>query len=246
MHDMLLMMKQNQLLKVTVLIVLAVNSICGNALKDDQIDNCAALVAAGKCRTDIRDMNKNCQASCSLWRDKHMQRISFDLANQDVAFYDLVANDATFHPIDLEQFEGYITVLVTVAKTCADSEVSPKMMFDSMERFQKVWPYSLKVLVFPYEHPNVDYSRKDCKSFEEELVKVDRNINVMEMGNLNGHGMNTIIAYLKSAMQQETLDVDTTLYFIIDPDGREVEFHYGKSLQDIKDVLSYLMKGYEL
>jgi len=135
---------------------------------------------------------------------------------------------------------------VAVAKTCSDSEVSPKMMFDSMERFQKVWPYSLKVLVFPYEHPNVDYSRKDCKSFEEELVKVDRNINVMEMGNLNGHGMNTIIAYLKSAMQQETLDVNTTLYFIIDPDGREVEFHYGKSLQDIKDVLSYLMKGYEL
>lgn len=240
------MMKRNQLVKVVAFLIALVMTSVRGSLKEDQIDNCAALVAAGKCKTDMHNMNNNCQASCSLWRDKYLQKVSFSLADQDVAFYELVANNATFHPLDLEPFEGYITVLVTVAKFCASSEVSPKVMFDSIERFQKIWPYSLKVLVFPYEHPNIDYSGKDCRSFEEELVKVDRNINIMEMGNLNGQGVNPIIDYLKSAMQQEVLDVDTTLYFIVDPDGREVELHYGKSLQDIKDVLSYLMKGYEL
>jgi hypothetical protein len=135
---------------------------------------------------------------------------------------------------------------MTVTKTCADSKIAPEAIFDSIEKFQSVWPYSLQVLVIPYEHPKINYDDKDCKEFEEQMVKAERSINIMEMGDLNGPSTNPIISYFKKAMKVNILDENTTLYFIIDPDGLHAEHHYGKSLQDIKDALSHLMKGYEL
>ena len=104
----------------------------------------------------------------------------------------------------------------------------------------------MQVLVIPYEHSQIDYDGKDCKNFEEEMVKTDRKIHVMAMATLNGPSTSPIIAYFKNAMETETLDESTTLYFLVDPDGIDVQLHYGKSIQDIKDIMSYLMKGYEL
>ena len=133
-----------------------------------------------------------------------------------------------------------------VVKSCAGSKVAPDAIFDTIENFQSVWPYSMQVLVFPYEHSEVNYDDKDCKDFEEQMVKAGRKIHVMEMATLNGASTHPIIEYFKEAMKTETLDESTTLYFLVDPDGVNAQLHYGKSIQDIKDIMSYMMKGYEL
>ena len=213
---------------------------------EDQASNCKALVASGKCMTDKQKMEKICHTSCSNWQDRKLQRIPFSLENEEKKFYEIIANNATGYPVDFDRFDGYITVVMTVTKTCADSKIAPEAIFYSIEKFQSVWPYSLQVLVIPYKHPKINYDEKDCKNFEKEMIKPERRINVMEMGDLNGPSANPIISYLKKAMKVKILDEDTTLYFIIDSDGLHAEHHYGKSLQDIKDALSHLMKGYEL
>ena len=59
--------------------------------------------------------------------------------------------------------------------------ITPKTVFDSIEHIKHVYPYSVEVLVFPYEHPDVNYDIIDDEYFDctefETLVKNMNNQN---------------------------------------------------------------------
>ena len=114
---------------------------------------------------------------------------------------------------------------------------------ESIERLQKVWPYSVEILVFPFEHPSINYDEKNCDDFEMECQKPGRNIHIMETSRrLNGDDAPDIFKFLKEIMGAEELNLDTTMYFLFHPDFDTLEYHYGKSLLDMKDILRELVK----
>ncbi len=127
-------------------------------------------------------------------------------------------------------------------------------MFESIEQLQKVWPYSVEILVYPFEHPSVDYTQHDCQDFDAEYQKVGRSIYAMEMVNFDEHDDSfsnhdaaaaPLFDFFKKVMNTKEFNLSTTQYFIFSPDWDDLEYHYGKSLLDVKDVVREILKELE-
>ena len=129
-----------------------------------------------------------------------------------------------------------------MAKTCSGAKVSAATMLESIEHLQSVWPYSVEVLIFPYEHPSTNYDEKNCEDFDKDYTKTGRKIYMMELAILNGPNTHPMFKFLKDVMGVEDLSLDTTQYFVMSPDVDAFEYHYGKSLLDMKDVLREKVK----
>lgn len=113
----------------------------------------------------------------------------------------------------------------------------------SIENLQKVWPRTVEIMVFPFEHPNLDYKDLDCTEFEKEYKKKGRPIHVMEMTTLNGPETNPLIEKLKTdVMHAEELTVNTTQYFVLNPNWSKLQYHYHKSVLDVKDIIQEMVK----
>jgi hypothetical protein len=117
-------------------------------------------------------------------------------------------------------------------------------MVQSIERLQRVWPYSVEILVFPFEHPSLDYTTLSCDDFEIEFQRPGRKIHMMEMVHLNRdeNDANSLFKFIKGAMDVNEFNLSTTQYFVFTPDWDALEYHYGKSLLDMKDIILQLLK----
>lgn len=147
-----------------------------------------------------------------------------------------------------------ITMLLPIAKTCSSSsKVQPHIMFEQIERLHSVWPWAIEILVFPFEFPGADYSNQNCDFFDFEYKKKGRKIYVMEESNLfpnnnkkggekgedEGEKMdNPLFELLFETMGDDTVNLNTTMYFVISPDLMSFEYHYGKSLIQMQDIMS--------
>jgi hypothetical protein len=136
-----------------------------------------------------------------------------------------------------------VTVIVPIAKSCHGAKVPAKDIFDSIQDLKNIWPYAVELVVFSYDHPTMDYQGKDCTDFEQEYVKTGRTIHMMKPSStLNGLDATPIFKIIRDIMQVTELNVYTTQYYLIRPDFDMLEYHYGKSLLDMKDVLEEAIK----
>ena len=139
-----------------------------------------------------------------------------------------------------------VTIILPLVKTCEGGQVSISTMIESIESLKAVWPYSVEIMVFPFEHPGLLYDDLNCDDFDAEYAKNERSIYMMEISELNGDNAHPIFKAIKEIMKVEesgtNVNVDKLNYFIIDPDWEILHHHYNKSLMDIKDVLREMIK----
>ena len=99
-------------------------------------------------------------------------------------------------------------------------KVSAATMIESIANQQSVWPYSVEILVFPFEHPSIDYSQLVCDDFEMEHQKTGRSIYMMEMTNLNdGTDTNALFKFMRETMNTKDFNLSTTQFFSLLPTG---------------------------
>ena len=133
-------------------------------------------------------------------------------------------------------------MILPIAKTCAGTKVPATKLLKSVEHLKSVYPYTLEILVFPFEHPAKDYNGLDCSHFEEEIKKEGRHIQVMDFVQLNGPDSHPLFNLFRDAMDTTDFNLDDVLYFVVLPDLDKFEMHWGKSLVDMRDVLRVLSK----
>jgi len=193
-------------------------------------------------------MMKDCRKSCA---DYNRNRVKFDyflVKEDEESFFDLNARTFTGENLNFERFDGYVTMVINMAKLCKSTRPDPEGYFATLEELQQIWPYALELLVFPFEHPKFDYATEDCAGFEEAAKKTGRSIHVMEMIDINApfSTLNPVYKYFKSKGEIGNLDVDTATCFLVFSEGRRIEVHQGASVDAIKKYILRAFEEYEL
>jgi hypothetical protein len=217
---------------------------------------CQDFAEAGQCMTDVQYMKEHCALTCTKWTQQTLQYKPFLLAED--AFFNLSATlAATNKKLSFDRLEGYVTLIIPLAKMCntTSTAVSPKQVFQSIEHIKTVYPYSVEILVFPYEHPEADYDlydqddNFDCTEFET-LVKQkgrDSNIHVMKESDLRRNPVFQLFYFAMNInpYKKDDLDWNTQFYFVVRPNGVNGSYEYGKSLLEIQDTLAVALKDLE-
>eukprot|EP00584_Thalassiosira_punctigera_P010196 CAMPEP_0172546774 /NCGR_PEP_ID=MMETSP1067-20121228/16458_1 /TAXON_ID=265564 ORGANISM="Thalassiosira punctigera, Strain Tpunct2005C2" /NCGR_SAMPLE_ID=MMETSP1067 /ASSEMBLY_ACC=CAM_ASM_000444 /LENGTH=243 /DNA_ID=CAMNT_0013333745 /DNA_START=19 /DNA_END=750 /DNA_ORIENTATION=- len=195
----------------------------------DSFPECSEWAERGDCKPGGRPyfMQKNCPDAChkKMYKEPEYRRIGDDQEE----FYELSAETANGKALSMENFEGYITVLVNAARVCDSSEI----FYESLEHMHSIHPYALEILAFPFDHPhiNINPCRGEIESMEK---KSGRKIHVMEKININGPDVHPIFKYLKKLFDVEDLDPNVSHYFFVNPDGTLIEHHHGASYKTLK------------
>lgn len=119
-------------------------------------------------------MKRSCGTTTKRWKEDLAHYTEFQLDDHE-SFYELSAVSAANNKVvEFDRFDGYLTVIVPVAKTCSSNSVAAKAIFDSISSLKNAFKYNVELVVFPYLHPTVNYDEDglDCSEFEE-LVAVD-------------------------------------------------------------------------
>eukprot|EP00581_Thalassiosira_minuscula_P014254 CAMPEP_0183723354 /NCGR_PEP_ID=MMETSP0737-20130205/14947_1 /TAXON_ID=385413 /ORGANISM="Thalassiosira miniscula, Strain CCMP1093" /LENGTH=239 /DNA_ID=CAMNT_0025953615 /DNA_START=97 /DNA_END=816 /DNA_ORIENTATION=- len=210
----------------------------GNSGKD-LLPECAEWAERGDCKPSGRPyfMQKNCPESC--YKKTHKEPEHRRIHDDDEEFYQLSAKDANGKVLSMDQFEGYITVLVNSARVCDYSEV----FYESLEHMHSVHPYALEFLAFPFDHPNIDIEK--CRETLESIEKKKgRKIHVMEAVKINGSDTHPVFKYLKKLFEMEELDPNVAHYFFVNPDGTLIEHHHGASYKTLKGFVDMYEKQF--
>jgi len=179
-------------------------------------------------------MHKNCRESCYK---KTYREPEHRLVANDQEFYDMSARDANGKELSMENFEGYVTVIVNAARVCQYTE----SFYDVLEHLHAINPWALEILAFPFNHPDIDISscREDIETFEK---KDGHKIHIMETIDINGPGTHPIYQYLKKQFGMEEMDPNFSHYFFVNPDGNYIELHYGVSYNSLKTFVDHHVK----
>lgn len=176
------------------------------------------------------------------------------------------ARDANGKELSMENFEGYVTVIVNAARVCREqtAELLPlppnlkstrthlsshfhtheeytESFYDVLEHLHAINPWALEILAFPFNHPDIDISscREDIETFEK---KDGHKIHIMETIDINGPGTHPIYQYLKKQFGMEEMDPNFSHYFFVNPDGNYIELHYGVSYNSLKTFVDHHVK----
>lgn len=193
-------------------------------------------------------MQQNCPDACykKTARPPQTRRIADD------AFYDLTAKDAHGKVVSMENFEGYVTVIVNGARVCGKIAFSlsyittmvhthfyadhSELFYETLEHMHSINPYTLEILAFPFDHPNITTAA--CADELRALEKrKGRKIHVMKPIEINGPNTHPVFKYMKDLFGIEEMELDFSHYFFVNPDGNLVELHFGASYNALKSFI---------
>ena len=224
----------------------------------EDTSKCIELSKLGKCNDGKMDefMRKTCKDIC----DKMSQRNKLNFIRYDLtekSFYDSTITLSSGERINFERYEGYFTLIIPVPKICEGKVKFSDMMnqINDLKQLSQL-VYSVEIIVFPHEfqgagdkrfdtNPTMVYEGKDCSDFDKEYKKkrTDKHpIHLMQLGNYTGDDIPPLWQLIENEMGSGTLKLETTAYFLIYPDLNKFEYHYGKSLLDMKDILLEVTK----
>lgn len=245
------MIKMMSLLSIAVF-VLALANVVSSTDTDvmDRLDNCDELVKKQECLTNPEQMMRDCPLACRKWQESRYKVESTYIHEDEPPFFQLSAKNATGSTLDFDMFDGYLTIVSNVLKSCVPGQM--EHIFAMMEHLHDVWPYALEVLIFPFSTPERDEEVKQfqmsigCDSYDDAMKKKGRRIHVMEEAKLNGDDAHPVYKYLVKQFQRKLVDgkipTDTATFFIITPDGDHIEMHLGASPERIKHTIATHME----
>mmetsp|Transcript_16169 Transcript_16169/g.23719 ORF Transcript_16169/g.23719 Transcript_16169/m.23719 type:complete len:221 (+) Transcript_16169:65-727(+) len=207
---------------------------------------CKQVVDTGACETSP-DVMDACEKYCIEWREQMQKENTskirepktntVNIKENESSIFDLTAKNSMGSTVDFSEFQGYVTVVAYVAKLCKKGEA--EMGYQEYEKVKQIWPYSLEFLVFTFEHPKIDYDEDDefCEHFDKAFKKKDRKIHVMEEVKIDGPNTHPVYAYFKEKFQIEEMDYGIATFFLITPDGDQIEMHQGASARHLKQYI---------
>mmetsp|Transcript_9439 Transcript_9439/g.23064 ORF Transcript_9439/g.23064 Transcript_9439/m.23064 type:complete len:255 (+) Transcript_9439:119-883(+) len=207
------------------------------AVSIDLHPECKEWAERGDCKPNGRPyfMQKNCALSCGKKMYKQPERRM--VSDDQEEFYELSAKDANGKVLSMENFEGYVTVLVNAARVCDYSDI----FYGTLEHLHSINPYALEIIAFPFNHPDIDIeSCRDAIKAAEK--KAAQKIHVMEAIEINGPNTNPVYKYLKKLFDMEEMDPTFSHYIFINPDGKYFELHFGASYKELKEFVDYHVK----
>eukprot|EP00956_Cyclotella_meneghiniana_P045266 scaffold361398_cov83-Cyclotella_meneghiniana.AAC.2 len=180
-------------------------------------------------------MQQNCPESCHkhTTRPPETRRVPDDQEE----FFDLSAKQSNGKVLHFENFEGYVTVVVNAARVCDHSE----LFYDTLEHMHSLHPYTLEILAFPFDHPNITTAA--CTDALRSLEKrPDHKIHIMKPIEINGPNTHPVFKYLKQLFDMEEMDPNFAHYYFVNPDGNLIELHYGASYNGLKSFIERHVK----
>ena len=212
----------------------------------DRLDNCDELVKKNECLTNPEKMLKDCPLACRKWEEARSRVEYARIREDEPSFFELVAKNSTGSTLNFDMFDGYLTIVANVMKSCIPGQM--EQVFTSMEHLHDVWPYALEVLIFPFSTPERDEEVKQfqmsigCDSYADAMSKKGRRIHVMEEAKLNGDDAHPVYKYLakhfKRRLDGGEIPTDVATFFIVTPDGDRIEAHFGSSPERLKHILA--------
>ena len=179
-------------------------------------------------------MSQNCPVSCH----KKTFREPAHRVIHDDTFYELSAKDARGTVLLMEDFEGYVKVLVNAARVCEYTEI----FYDTLEHLHSIHPWALEIMACPFDHPTIDNEK--CRSNIEKYEKQHSGkVHIMQAIEINGPSTHPVFRYLKALFDMDEMDSNFAHYFFISPDGDFFELHYGASYNTLKRFVDYHVKN---
>ncbi len=179
-------------------------------------------------------MQQNCPLACH----KATYRPPETSTTHDIdEFYQLSATDANGKVMSMENFEGYVTVIVNVARLCDYTE----LFYNTLEHMHAIYPYALEILAFPFNNPDVkiDSCIEQIEADEKGLLR-EHKIRIMKP--MDGPDSHPVFDFLKKPFKVEKLESGFAYYFFINPDGNVIEMHYGASYNALKRFIDHHVK----
>lgn len=217
---------------------------------EDRMDEkiCASMAREGKCDTQPDITLEFCEKTCYELKKslEYFQTITID-EDTDDSFYELSARDSNGSMINFDGFDGYITAVVNIGMTCNSME--DKKFASNIEKFRKLMPYTLKLIVFPFQmssSSSVDSSQ--CLSSVKSILKEvppRKNVHIMEIVDINGPDIHPVYKYLKDSAKIETMKSDVTTFFFVNPMGTKIDVLIGQTYGKVKEHVNRYLKYWE-
>jgi len=216
----------------------------------DNVPYCKEFVDKGYCQTRPKYMKQQCQTSCAEWVQSKEQAKVVNIENNDRSFYELSAVEAatgeTFH---FSRLEDYVTVVINMSKMCSSYLPKREQIEDFLSQIEAIRTlnqYALEVLVFPFINPKMMYPPdQDCSMIEEAMMKTGRSIRIMRPVKINGEKTHRVYKWLKEKVDVKDLEEDVGTFFVVDPDGKQLDYHVGISMNYFMDVLRHKLRAYD-
>jgi len=218
---------------VAIICCLLVSTLTVVANPSDKFPECEEWASRGDCKPNGRPyfMQQNCPLACHKATYKPPETsTTHDIDD----FYQLSATDAKGKVVSMENFEGYVTVIVNVARICDYTE----LFYNTLEHMHGIYPYALEILAFPFNSPNANIDA--CIRQIETDEKAEHMIRIMKP--MDGPDSHPLFDFLKGAFNVKALDSGFATYFFINPDGNNIEMHYGSSYNALKRFVDYHVK----
>lgn len=220
-----------------VLTLMGCSVVVADVAPVDLFPECEEWAERGDCKPNGRPhfMTKNCMKSCA--KTMHRDPESRHIRDDQEEFYELSAKTASGKVLSMENFEGYVTVIVNAARVCDYSEI----FYRTLEHMHSIHPYAIEILAFPFDHPesSIDSCRDAIEANEKEG---GYKIHIMEPISINGADTHPIYSYLKNLFEMEEMDPNFSHYFFINPDGTAIQLNYGASYSALKQYVDLHVK----
>jgi len=203
----------------------------------DTGSNCEERAARGECKLNPGEMLKTCAATCE--RMGEVRKIQLEkVPDGKPTFYELgKVVDVRGKEHTLRQYEGYVTIVVTIPRICGLTE----RYYGALDHLEEIWPWSLEVVAFPFRvvGQQAPTDADACPDHEIADLSPIRKISVMEEVDINGESTHPVFRYFKELFRinDGKLDESEPMFFLVNPDGSSVEAHYKSNPTHVKEYI---------
>ena len=202
----------------------------------DTGSDCEERALRGECKRNPEVMLKECAVTCE--RLGAVRRIQVEKVQEgEPTLYNLGhVVDAKGKDHSLRQYEGYVTIVVTIPRICGLTE----RYYAALDHLEEIWPWSLEVVAFPFRRAAGTEADDDeaCPGHRAADLSSKRKISVMREVNVNGPNTHPVFRHFKDLFGiDDGIDESDPMFFLVNPDGSSVEAHYKSNPIHVKDYI---------
>lgn len=208
---------------------LLVAAVVSGAPEADQNELCPEWADRGECESNPDYMLIHCATSCAAAIPQ----------SQTIAesFYELSANDIQGNLIPFSQFAEKVVIMTNVASYCGYTESHYRGL---VQLWESVKDQPVEILAFPCNQ----FGQQEPKSPTEILQFATTKgveFRMMEKILVNGPQTHPVYQFLKHVTGVKSITWNFATYFVIGPDGINIEAYSGVEPMSLKPIIESLL-----